>query len=168
MDPFVWPRPSAACWRSIARACGLFPAADAAAILQVTPQALHRLALADRILEVRVKGEKRYPGFQFDDGGRVIAGLSALLCEARRRGIQPEELVFWLVRPAGAKGHKRPLARLLTGKSPLNQLPEARITAPVSVSRDGPASPRVPVRLLEPVLSDLSRLEMQGETLTKA
>lgn len=135
MDPFVWPRPSAACWRSIDRAYGLFAAADAAAILQVTPQALHRLALADRILEVRINGERRYPGFQFDDGGRVILGLPALLREARRRGIQPEELVFWLVWPAGSKGQKSPLNRLLAGKSPLHQVTESRTMVPASLMR---------------------------------
>lgn len=118
MDPFVWPRPSAACWQCIARTHGLFPAADAAAILQVTPQVLHRLSKSDGILEVRVNGEKRYPGFQFDDGGRVIAGIPPLLHEARRRGVGPEELVSWLVRPADVKGQKRPLVRLLAGKRP--------------------------------------------------
>lgn len=141
MDPFVWPRPSAACWRSINRAYGLFAAADTAAILQVTPQALHRLVLADRILEVRVNGERRYPGFQFDDGGRVIPGLPSLLREAHRRGIQPEELVFWLVWPAGAKGQKSPLNRLLAGKSPFHQQTEGKTMAPAPVMRGEPAAP---------------------------
>ena len=118
MDPFAWPRPSATCWRCIAREYGLFQAADAAAILQVTPQALHRLAESGGILEVRMGGEKRYPGFQFDDGGRVIAGLPALLRDAHRRGIRPEELVAWLVLPAEAKMQKRPLGYLLVGKNP--------------------------------------------------
>jgi hypothetical protein len=72
---------------------------------------LSRLRAENAVIAVRWKGRWRYPSFQFDEAGRVIARVTALLREIRP-DLSHWTLLGWLV-------HEQPL---LSGARPLEAL----------------------------------------------
>lgn len=123
------PRPAVAsasirveqCWRVLEQRWGLLTGAEVGELrgsrAHNRSEAASALARAGKVVQVRRGGQARYPGCQFDEGGRphpVMPQLVSLFSEA---GWSHESVALWLAAPNGYLAQQCP-ADLLETRPP--------------------------------------------------